>query len=401
MSPENNLNLSAQRISLISLLILGMTPLVGMGVDLIAPSLPAISRDLQVSHTISKNLVAIYLFGYALGSFVFGFLCDAWGRRKFVIGGLALFVVASLLPTFFPNTLALLSGRFFQGIAIASYSITARSVLSDMLDSNQLVRIAPMVATMWGIGPIIGPVIGGYLQYYFGWQACFYFFALLSAIFLVLAICFIPETHFNRQALNIKQISDNFMTLVRHRMFMGSVLLMGIFYSLLIVFNTLGPFLIQMELGKSAIYFGHLALFMGLIFLVGTTTCRRLVKHFLPENIILTAVIIASIIGLISLIAAYIASMNIWVIVVPSLLMFFSTGIVYPAAMGKGLALFRHIAGSSSAITQLINILTTSLTAFVMSFINAGSAISIAWIYLCLLLSGGLVCMLLIKEKKL
>jgi fucose permease len=64
---QNKLTLSPARERVIICIILGIFPLLGMAVDLIAPSLPAISQHLHISETVSKNLIAIYLLGYALG----------------------------------------------------------------------------------------------------------------------------------------------------------------------------------------------------------------------------------------------------------------------------------------------------------------------------------------------
>lgn len=180
-----------------------------------------------------------------------------------------------------------------------------RAIFSDVLDTKQIMRAAAMMATMWGIGPVIGPVIGGYLQFYFNWQACFYFFAAFGLIAFITVLFVIPETHFDRHPLNFTLIKNNFKTIVTHRTFMGLVTLMGLFYSLLIVFNTLGPFLIQTELGHTSIYFGRAALLMGVCFLIGTTTCRRLVKTFLPENILSIATPILFLFSLIGLVCRY------------------------------------------------------------------------------------------------
>ena len=67
---------------------------------------------------------------------------------------------------------------------------------------------------------------------------------------------------------------------------MALVVLMGIAYSLIIVFNTVGPFLIQTRLNYSPIFFGHLALVMGLIFLIATIICRYLLKHYKAEQLL-------------------------------------------------------------------------------------------------------------------
>lgn len=398
MAPQE-LILAPRKTNIIIFLILSLYPLVGMGIDLIAPSLPAISSDLNISSVMVKNLITLYLVGYALGNFCIGFLSDALGRRKLVLLGLAIFVFASLLPVFWPYIRILLLARFLQGFMIAAFAVIARAVLADVLTPQRLMRVATMVATMWGIGPVIGPVIGGYLQYYFNWQACFYFFAGFGLIGFIAMIFILPETHLNRQPLNFMQLKNNFKTIITHRIFMGSVILMGITYSLLIVFNTLGPFLIQTALGHTAVYFGHLALFMGLAFLLGTIICRRLVKQFTPEEIFSIAVPSFLLIALISLILAYLMPYARSLIIMSTLFMFLACGIIYPAGMGAGLALFRHLAGSGSAVMNLINILITSVTALFMSTINAQSAIPLVWIYFCLMLLCGITYYFLIKQK--
>lgn len=391
MYQENKLNLSPNREKLILIIVMCIFPLVGMAVDLVAPSLPAISHSLHISNTVSKNLIAIYLLGYALGNFFVGFLADALGRRKLGIIGFLLFTIASLLPAFIPNITVLLSARLLQGLALGGVTVVGRTILSDILPPEKLIRIATLIATMWGIGPIIGPVIGGYLQYYINWQAGFYFFALYGFMGLWGMIMIIPETHFNRQALNFKQIKSNLTTIVTHKLFMGIVILMGIAYSSIIVFNTLGPFLIQTQLGHTPVYFGHVALYMGLVFLLGTITCRYLVKQYQPEQIIFITISVFLLISIIWTILAYIAGKNMSVVIIPSLFMFFGAGIIYPAGMGRGLTLFRHLAGSGSAVMNLINVLTTSLTALVMSFITASSVLPMACIYFGLMILSSLI----------
>lgn len=399
MQQENLLSLPTQRVNRIVFTILALYPLVGMGIDLITPSLPAISRNLQVSNVVSKNLIAIYLVGYALGNFFIGFLSDALGRRKLMISGFFLFVIVSLLPIFLINPIILLWARFFQGFAIAAFVVVSRAVLSDVLTPTKLVRIATMVATMWGIGPVIGPVIGGYLQYYFNWQACFYFFALFGFIGLISVFFIVPETHFNRQKLNLNQTKNNLITILSHRVFIGIVTLMGLTYSLLIVFNTLGPFLIENELSRSPVYYGHLALVMGLVFLLGTMICRRLIKQYQPERILLFVIPFFFLIALLGVIIAYVDNRNIWMVIVPTFFMFLSCGIVYPVGMGKSLSLFRHLAGSSTAVMNLINILITSLVAFLMSFVNASSAIPLTWIYLGIMILSVLTYWFLVYKR--
>jgi MFS transporter, DHA1 family, multidrug resistance protein len=373
--------------------------LVGMGIDLIAPSLPAISHELQASDNFSKNLITLYLLGYMFGNFIIGFLSDALGRRKMMLLGFLIFIAASITCALYGKPLILLSARFIQGFTIAAFAVSSRAVLSDILPKERLIRTATLIATMWGIGPIIGPILGGYLQFYFNWQMCFYFFAFMGLLGLLAMIFIIPETHFHRQPLKFQLLKNNFITIITHRNFLGIVTLMGIAYSLLIVFNTLGPFLIQNSLGYSPVFFGQLALLMGLAFLSGTFLCRRLLQQLYPKDILFYSISFFTLVAAISVIAAFIYANNIWAIILPSLLMFLGCGIIYPAAMGKGLSLFRHLAGSGSAVMNLISISITSFTAFIMSFILADNALTIAYIYFGLMVLGGMIYYFLIRPE--
>lgn len=74
-------NFSEGQIKLMLVAILSLTPLIGMRIDLIAPSLPAISHELNSSKNLSKNLITFYLFGYLLGNFLIGFLSDSMSTQ--------------------------------------------------------------------------------------------------------------------------------------------------------------------------------------------------------------------------------------------------------------------------------------------------------------------------------
>lgn len=398
MISNTTLVLSEKRIQLILWTLLALFPIIGMSVDLVAPSLPAIASDLQVSAKIAKDVISIYLLGYALGNFFTGFLTDALGRQKLIRIGLLAFVIVSLLPVFFPRIEVLLLARFLQGVTIGSVAVLARAIFSDILPAEKLIRLGTLVGTMWGLGPVVGPVIGGYLQFYFGWKAGFYFFGFVSFLGLIATFSIVPETHFNRHPLSIKTIKNNLIEVVTHRLFMGMVILMGIVYSLIIAFNTAGPFLIQTEFHYSPIFFGHLALCLGLVFLLSTFVCRHLLKTYKVEQLFFIVIHLFILIVGIGVLISYFFEKSIVLIAVISALMFFAGGFIFPMSMGKGLSLFRHIAGTATATMYLINTCITSLMAFLIGFITVQSAISLMWIYFLLYLMGVFIYWKLIRD---
>jgi Bcr/CflA subfamily drug resistance transporter len=361
--------------------LLCIMPLIGMAVDLISPSLPAIATGLLIPVSTAKNVIAVYLFGYALGNFFTGFLTDAWGRQRLIRIGLFVFVMVSLLPVFFANITILLLARFLQGISLGAVAVLLRSIFADIFPSEKLVRMGTLTGTMWGLGPIIGPIIGGYLQFYIGWQAGFCFFAVAAACAFIAVYRWIPETHTNHHPLRLSTITHNLMAVLRDQKFMSMTLLMGLVYSLIITFNTAGPFLIQTKFNYSPIFFGHLAFYLGLAFLVTTFICRYLLKKYTVSRLFFITIHLFFTCALLAVIASYFFRDSISLVVITSLLMFSASGFIFPLSMGVGLSMFRQIAGTATATMFLINILITSLTAFLVSFVTIQNAIPLMWLY--------------------
>jgi Bcr/CflA subfamily drug resistance transporter len=382
---NTSIALSEKRVTAIIWTLLFLNPLVGMAVDLLSPSLPAIASDLHVSNAITKDLISLYLLGYACGNFLSGFLTDALGRRKPLLIGLGSFIIASLLPVFYPHIEVLLLARLLQGLAFGTIAVVVRATFSDVLTPEKLIHLGVLMGSMFGLGPIIGPLLGGYFQVYFGWQACFLFFAIAVSCMSILICILIPETHLQRHALRINTITKNIREVVKHRQFMSLVIIMGAVYSLVISFNTVGPFLIQKEMHYSPIFVGHMALLMGIAFLCSTFISRHLLKYKSVEQLSFVFVNGFFALSILAVAAGYILGNSITLITLVGACMFFAGGCIFPMSMGKGMSLFRHIAGTASAIMFFINILMTSLSAFLLSFINIHSAVALFWIYAVLL----------------
>ncbi len=392
--------LSPRHIRILLALILGLFPLVGMTVDLIAPSLPAISSGLQMTKPMTKNMISLYLYGYGMGSFIFGFLSDAWGRRKILLGGLGAFIVISLLPVCFAYPSVMLSTRFLQGFSLACFSVNARPIASDILPPKQARSFFVFVATMWGIGPIIGPWIGGYLQVYFGWKAGFVFFASYAAISLTLLLIFLPETHLHRHPFRLQKISQDFRMMIQHKKFIGAILAMSFSYSLLIVFNIMGPFLFQIGFGYSPIAFGHVALWMGISFLLGTFLCRALIQYEQEKLIYHLGLPLSLGLALLGIILAYVIDGSAHIALIISLSLFLCCGFFNPAITGLGMTLFPQQVGSSSAIMYFINLMITSTVAWSVSFISSTQVLYLMYVYFALMLSCVLAYFCLISPAR-
>lgn len=381
----STLTISEKRTHLLTWLLLCLMPLVGMSIDLISPALPAIATGLHISHSLAKSTIYIYLLGAIIGNFITGFLSDAIGRQKLMRFGLMGFILASLMPIFFPITSVLLIARLFQGIMLGGVSVLIRAIFSDLLPHEKLVRFSMLTGTMWGLGPVLGPVIGGYLQFYLGWQACFGFFALFAFIPFILLSCLLPETHLQKHPLKLSIIKQHVTEVLKNKLFLSLSAIMGLSYGLIITFHTIAPFLVQDTLGYSAIFFGHLAFLLGIGYLLATFIGRRLYGRYSIPILFSKSILFIWILAFIMLLLSYIFPKSISLLSIASIIAFASSGIFFPLAMGKGNSMLRHIAGTATAIMFLINVGISSLTSFLVSFISAHRTSSVLICYVVLL----------------
>lgn len=375
-------------------------PLLGMGVDLIAPSLPFISKDLSVSEGFSKNLVSIYFLGFGLGNFFYGLLSDFLGRRKGILFGLLAFTLISLLPVLIPAKNVLFASRLIQGLAAGVFAVSLRSSVSNLFPAEKMAQVAAFITAVWGLGPIMGPVIGGYLQTDFNtWRAGFYFFALYSFLCIIPVYFGLPETVNQPTKPSFVTIKNNFTEIISHRLFIGVILMMGLLYSIPVVFNTLAPFVVEETFHQLPSYFGRLALCTGASFVSGTFACQYLLKLTSPEKIIkygLAPLLATTLFFFI--INTQLQGDHIVMLMTPSLIIFFSFGILYSVSFGKAMTLFRHIAGSSGAIMTLVLSLIASFVGLCMSFITDRTTLAINLTYLILITLCWLVYWSLVRE---
>ena len=176
-------------------ILLAMVPLTGATIDIYVPSLPAITAHFGVPAQLVQWTIPSYLIGYSLAQLFCGAFSDAWGRRALLIIGIVLYTGASLLAASASSISMLILMRFVQGLGVAAPGVLARAIASDSFDSERLPQVTNYITLAWALGPIIAPLIGGYLQHVFGWKAVFYFLTAYGCIVLLLIYFLLPETN--------------------------------------------------------------------------------------------------------------------------------------------------------------------------------------------------------------
>lgn len=170
-----------------------LTALSALTLNMILPSLPAMSRDLAAR----ESLVALTVSGYMLLSALFqlalGPVSDRVGRRPVMLAALALYVPASLGCMLAPDVGTLLACRVLQGVIVAGMVVSSAAI-RDQYSVRESAGKLGRIASAMAVAPMLGPLLGGILDSAFGWRAAFALYAAMGAVLLVVVWLDMGET---------------------------------------------------------------------------------------------------------------------------------------------------------------------------------------------------------------
>jgi DHA1 family bicyclomycin/chloramphenicol resistance-like MFS transporter len=171
--------------------------MIGLGpftMQVLVPSLPAMGSDLGASTATIQLTVTLYLVAIGVGQLFYGPLSDRFGRRPLLMGGLALYAVASLAAAVAPGVVGVVTARMFQAIGACAGVVLARAVIRDVWPRDQAASVLGYVTMGMTVSPMFAPIIGSLLEMWFSWRA-----SMLACFVLVLPIALLcwlrlPET---------------------------------------------------------------------------------------------------------------------------------------------------------------------------------------------------------------
>ena len=204
--------------------------------NIFLPSLPNIASDLNSTTSILGLSVGIYLASSAVLQLIIGPFSDQFGRRPLILWSLIIFCLSTLATVFVTSTAQFLLLRVFQAIS-ASCMVLARAIVRDTTESIEKAGSKIAYVTMgMALVPMVGPAIGGLLDYQYGWEASFWVLCLLGLVILMIAFFDVGETLSDHNQSFLEQIST-YPSLLRSKRFWGyclsSAFVSGAFFSYL------------------------------------------------------------------------------------------------------------------------------------------------------------------------
>ncbi|WP_096785055.1 multidrug effflux MFS transporter [Rhodobacter sp. CZR27] len=199
-----------------------LTGLAALSMNIFLPSLPGMAAWFEAPYQLMQLSVSLYLGLSAVLQVLVGPISDRFGRRSVILWSLVLFLFATVGTLLAPNATLFLVFRMAQAV-IAAGMVLSRAVVRDMVPDEQAASMIGYVTMGMSLVPMIGPVIGGFLDEMFGWQANFALLLVLGVAVTVLVWADLGETSTARPISFAAQLRQ-YPQLLGSRRFWGYVL---------------------------------------------------------------------------------------------------------------------------------------------------------------------------------
>lgn len=340
------------RKSSLIMLLGGLAALGPLSIDMYLPSFPAVQLDLHTTAALVSSTVATFFIGLCLGQMIYGPLSDKIGRKKPLLLGLAIYLVASLGCMLATSIEALLVLRFFQALGACSGMVIGRAMIRDLFPPEETARVLSLVILTMGVAPILAPLMGQMVADMAGWRGIFAFMVLFAAGLWVAILRVLPQETVATSG-STSPLMQRFASVFRDRGFVAYALSGTLIQAGLYAYITGSSSLFIDDLGLSpkvfSILFGLNASGLILASQLNTYLLRTYSYRTVLEGSLKVAAGAAIVLALMGL-----SHRGGLAVMLPLFVFIASLGLVFPNSTAGALAGQGHQAGTASAVLGVV-----------------------------------------------
>lgn len=244
-----------------------------LNMNIFLPSLPGMAVYFDADYGFMQLAISAYLGITAVLQLIIGPLSDRFGRRPVLLGGLSIFLLATIGCIFSPNVGVFLVFRMIQG-TVAAGMVLSRAIVRDMVEPWEAASMIGYITMGMSLVPMIGPVLGGYLDQSFGWQSSFTLVLVFGTLVLWLVWVDLGETNTQKSA-SFKAQFNAYPELIRSRRFWGYALSAGFASGAFFAFLGGAPFVAIEVLGLDSAQMGLYFVFISVGYMAGNFLAGR------------------------------------------------------------------------------------------------------------------------------
>jgi DHA1 family bicyclomycin/chloramphenicol resistance-like MFS transporter len=325
-------------------------------IDMYLPALPTIADELHATESATQLTLTGTLLGLGLGQLVLGPLADALGRRRPLLIGTAVHLLASLLVLIAPNVLVLGLLRVLQGAGAAAGAVICLAIVRDLFVGRAAATMLSRMMLVLAVSPVLAPALGGGLLTFTSWRGVFVALAAVSLFLLLAGRIALPETlpPARRRTVGVRSTLRGYSALLHDRVYVGLVLVAGLTMAGLFAYVSGSSFVYQEQYGLGEQAFA-LLFAAGAVWLIGATQLNPvMLRRWSPQQLLFAATVAGAVVGAVLVGTAATGLGGLWGVVVPLWAMLACCGVALPNAPTLALARHGEAAGTAAALVGAI-----------------------------------------------
>jgi DHA1 family bicyclomycin/chloramphenicol resistance-like MFS transporter len=360
------------------LFVLGaLSAIAPFSVDMYLPGFPAIARDLKTDVAQVGLTLTSYFIGLSMGQLMFGPVLDRYGRKKPLMVGLFVYILAAVGCTFSPSINYLIGLRLFLAMGCCVGMVGSSSVIRDLFSGREVARALSVLMTIFGVAPIIAPTIGGLIVSTLGWRFIFGVLAVMGAFVLVAIKQVLPETKGADPSISLrpKSVMIGYSKVFGERRFVIYALAGAAGSGGLFSYITGSPFVYIDLFGFTATQYGWIFGVNALATVVGNQVNRMLLRKYDSALILPAVTALQTAIGLLLLTGSFTGMLPKMAFVGLVVLFLFCFGFINPNSAALALQPFSRNVGSASAIMGSTMMISGAVASGLVSYLHNGTAV--------------------------
>lgn len=379
----------------------GLAMLGPFSIDTYLPSFAAISRDFGVSSVVVQQTLSAYLLCFAGMMLFHGMLSDSFGRRPVIIASLGVFTIASAGAALASNIGVLIAFRALQGLSAGAGTVVGRAMIRDRLSGPEAQKMMSDVTIVFAVAPAIAPILGGWLQTWFGWRSVFGFLASVGLLLGLVCWRALPESlpAGQRQAFHARQILGNYWIALRHPRFLLLAFAMAFSSIGFFAYIASAPHFVPDVLGLPATAYGWL--FIPLVggMVTGATVAGRLAHRWKPAQLMRAGYLLMACAALLNLAYNLLFPAEVPWAVMPLFLYTFGVSLASPSTMVLTLNVFPAMRGLAASLQAFVQMLLFAIVAATIAPLVGTSGLGLA-LFLAGCIGCSLVCLLALMRLR-
>lgn len=345
--------------------------------SIFTPVLPRLQMVFAVSANRAQLTMSSYFVAFAVGVLIWGQLADCFGRRPAMLAGIGVYLLGNVGLLVSGDFRLLLVSRLIQAFGASAGSVVTQTIMRESFSGVTGAKVFARTSAAMALAPALGPLIGGFLQTYWGFRSVFSGLITLSVIVGGYACCRLPET---RQ--RVDQVSRISQTQVIKRLIGNPIvwvygLLIGGINGVLFSYYAEAPFIFIRHFGFSVVQYGWSGLILAGASLLGAVLVTHLLTWWSPEQLISRGLLLSVMAAMMFVIATY--GEQPVLILISIFLTFLGLNIALPNALNRALVGYEDVMGSASGWFSLGYYLLVSGMTFGMSCLHNGAITTLPW----------------------